>query len=116
MKVISLLALALCCPALAQSAKPPVAQSTRQSTTTPFTLSLEGVDCVACEVSVQEKLEAIKGVAKVTVSAKEQRAVVWVRANKTVTEKTLRAAVVKAGYKVVKIQKGDIKPQAKSAM
>jgi copper chaperone CopZ len=76
----------------------------------PMTLTLSGLHCGGCEGVVTKGLMAVKGVEEATVSAKEQRATVWVCPHKGVKPEALKAAVVKAGYKVVKIEKGEIKP------
>ena len=76
----------------------------------PITLSLSGLHCGGCEQSVAKALQAIPGVESATVSSKTQRAVVWVCGKKTVKQETLTAAVVKAGYKVTKVAKGEARP------
>ena len=76
----------------------------------PITLTLSGLHCAGCEGSVAKALKAVPGVESATVSSKTQRAVVWVCGMKTVKQETLTAAVVKAGYKVTKVAKGEARP------
>jgi copper chaperone len=84
----------------------------RDACAVPMTLSLSGLHCGGCEGNVSKSLMAVKGVEEVKVSAKDQRAIVWVCPDKNVKPDALRAAVVKAGYKVVKVEKGEIKAKA----
>lgn len=86
----------------------------RDACAVPMTLTLKGLHCEGCETTVKESLTAVKGVEEVNVSAKKQQAVVWVCPDKNVKPETLKAAVKKAGYNVVKIEKGEPKPAKKS--
>lgn len=81
----------------------------RDACAVPMTLELSGLHCQGCEQNVTSKLMAVKGVEEVTVSAKDQKAVIWVCPHKNVTATQLTAAVNKAGYKVVKVLKGEPK-------
>lgn len=86
----------------------------RDACATPLTLSLAGLHCAGCEATVKAGLQSIKGVEEVSVSAKKQQAVVWVCPEKKVAQESLKAAVKKAGYSVVKIEKGEPKAEKKS--
>jgi copper chaperone CopZ len=86
----------------------------RDACAIPITLTLKGLHCEGCETTVKDNLSAIKGVEEVSVSAKKQQAVVWVCPDKNVKLDVLKAAVKKAGYNVLKIEKGEPKPSKKS--
>jgi|GEM_PF-3836530 len=76
----------------------------------PMTLTLSGLHCSGCEKSLTTALMKVTGVEEVSVSAKEQRAVVWVCPHKNVKPESLTAVVKNSGYKVVKVEKGQPKP------
>jgi copper chaperone CopZ len=113
--LVAACSLALTAPVFAQSSKPsPKVAGKRDACAVAMTLTLKGLHCEGCETTVKESLSAIKGVEEVSVSAKKQQAVVWVCPDKNVKQDTLKAAVKKAGYSVVKIEKGEPKPEKKS--
>ena len=105
--LVAALSLALTAPVLAQGEKdaPKVADK-RDACAVPMTLSLKGLHCEGCEANVKAELQAVKGVEEVSVSAKKQQAVVWVCPHKNVKPEALKAAVKKAGYTVLKVEKG----------
>jgi copper chaperone CopZ len=82
---------------------------TRDSCAVPLTLALSGLHCAGCEQAVTSGLLGVKGVEEAKVSAKTQSAVVWVCPDKNVTSEALKAAVAKAGYKAVKVEKGAVR-------
>lgn len=82
----------------------------RDACAVPMTLTLSGLHCSGCEQAVTSGLMGVKGVEEAKVSAKTQSAVIWVCPDKKVKPEAIKAAVVKAGYKVVTIEKGEIKP------
>lgn len=86
----------------------------RDACAIPMTLTLKGLHCEGCAETVKESLVAVKGVEEATVSAKKQQAVVWVCSHKNVKPDALKAAVKKAGYSVLKVEKGEPKPEKKS--
>jgi Cu+-exporting ATPase len=53
--------------------------------------------CNKCREHVENALKAVKGVKKVEISLEEKRVIV--SASEAVTEKALKDAVIKAGYK-----------------
>ncbi len=65
-------------------------------------IQIEGMMCTHCTGRVQKVLEAIAGVDTVTMSLEEKTATVTVQA--VVTDDTLKAAIVDAGYEVTEIR------------
>lgn len=61
------------------------------------TLAVKNMYCAACSHTVRASLEAVPGVAKVTVSFKDKTAIVSYDDNKANVE-ALTAATTKAGY------------------
>jgi heavy metal translocating P-type ATPase len=59
--------------------------------------TVEGMMCNKCREHVENALKAVKGVKKVEISLEEKRVIV--SASEAVTEKALKDAVIKAGYK-----------------
>lgn len=62
-------------------------------------LDIEGMMCAHCQAHVQKALESIAGVAEVSVSLEDNRAVLT--AEETVEDQTLIDAVTESGYKVL---------------
>lgn len=65
------------------------------------TLEIEGMMCQHCVAHVTKALQSVAGVASVEVNLKKKTAVVTLAEN--VTDETLTAAIVEAGYEVKKI-------------
>lgn len=65
-------------------------------------INIEGMMCGHCVEHVNDALTKVKGVASCEVSLKNKNAIVFL--NKNVTDKTLKNAVEKVGYKVVSIE------------
>lgn len=63
-----------------------------------ITLSIEGMTCAHCEMTVTKALREISGVKSVNVSLDENTAYIEYKSSKTSPEKLI-AAVEKAGYK-----------------
>ena len=59
--------------------------------------TVEGMMCNMCRMHVEKALKAVKGVKSVEISLEDKR--VAVTASEGVTEKALKDAVIKAGYK-----------------
>lgn len=127
--LVAVFSLALVTPVFAQTAKPSAKMECkdckdakggqkvagkRDACAVPMTLTLKGLHCEGCAETVKESLVAVKGVEEATVSAKKQQAVVWVCSHKNVKPDALKAAVKKAGYSVLKVEKGEPKPDKKS--
>jgi copper chaperone CopZ len=127
--LVAVFSLALVAPVFSQTAKPSAKMECkdckegkggqkvagkRDACAVPMTLTLKGLHCEGCEMMVRENLEAVKGVEEVSVSAKKQQAVVWVCSHKNVKPDALKAAVKKAGYNVLKVEKGEPKADKKS--
>ncbi len=64
-------------------------------------ITVEGMMCGHCTGRVQKALEAVEGVAAVTMSLEEKTASVELAAE--VADETLKAAVLEAGYEVTGI-------------
>ena len=64
-------------------------------------LSIEGMMCQNCVKHVTHALEGIPGAADVQVNLEDKKATVYVPAS--VTDETLKAAVVEAGYEATEI-------------
>ena len=62
--------------------------------------SVNGMSCAHCEGRVREALTALEGVSVIEVSAAEGRVTVDYQESR-VNEETLKAAVEKAGYRVL---------------
>ena len=127
--LVAVFSLILAAPSFAQTAKPSAKMECkdckdakggqkvagkRDACAVAMTLSLKGLHCEGCETTVRENLQAVKGVEEVSVSAKKQQAVAWVCSHKNVKPDALKAAVKKAGYNVLKVEKGEPKPEKKS--
>ena len=93
----------ICCPARAEAAPPKEAAAGIKTAT----LSVEGMTCASCTVTVRTVLKKLDGVKDATVKLDEKRAIVQYDPAK-VTLQQLAEAVTKAGYKatVVPEQKG----------
>ena len=65
-------------------------------------MTIEGMMCGHCTGRVQKALEAVEGVAAVTMSLEEKTATVELSAE--VSDETLTAVVTEAGYEVVKVE------------
>lgn len=63
-----------------------------------ITLSIEGMTCAHCEMTVTKALREISGVKSVNVSLDENTAYIEYKSSKTSPEKLI-VAVEKAGYK-----------------
>jgi mercuric ion binding protein len=61
------------------------------------TLSVPGMSCAACPITVKKALQKVEGVETVTVTFEPKQAVVTFDDGKTTLEK-LRAATAQAGY------------------
>lgn len=61
------------------------------------TLSVPGMDCEACPITVKKAIQKVEGVEKVSVTYRPKEAVVTFDDAKTSAEK-LREATAKAGY------------------
>ena len=66
------------------------------------TMIVEGMSCGHCTARVQKALEAVDGVAAVTMSLEEKSAVVTL--DKDVPDEVLKDAVVQADYEVTEIR------------
>lgn len=66
------------------------------------TMIIEGMACGHCTARVQKALEAVEGVASVTMSLEEKSAVVELDGE--AADGTLKDAVTEAGYEVVEIR------------
>jgi copper chaperone len=62
--------------------------------------NVDGMSCAHCEGRVREALTALEGVSVIEVSAAESRVIVDYDQSR-VSEETLKAAVKKAGYRVL---------------
>lgn len=68
-----------------------------------ITMRLAGLHCEGCALSVADNLKRVPGVLKADVSQPKQMAILTI--GKTVpSTKALKDAVLKAGYKVVKVE------------
>lgn len=80
---------------------PKIGMSEESSPTeTKVTLNLDGLHCSSCVKKVQAALRKLKGVSKVDVSLKENRAEIRY-VNGSVSRERLIAAIEDSGYKVV---------------
>ena len=61
-------------------------------------LKIEGMMCNHCVIHVQKALEAVPGIAKVTVSLEEKAA--KVKLNQNVADEVFRTAIEDAGYQL----------------
>lgn len=68
-----------------------------------LTMRLAGLHCEGCAMIVKDSLEKVPGVLSANVSQPKQTAILTI-GKKSPSPKLLRAAVIKAGYKVVKIE------------
>ena len=66
------------------------------------TMIIDGMSCGHCTARVQKALEAVEGVAAVTMSLEEKSAVIELSGEPA--DDTLRDAVTQAGYEVVEIR------------
>ncbi|MFW9852465.1 MAG: heavy-metal-associated domain-containing protein [Candidatus Thorarchaeota archaeon] len=66
-----------------------------------ITLSIEGMTCAHCEMTVTKALKEISGVKSVSVSLDENAAFIEYKPSKTSPEKLIKA-VEKVGYKATK--------------
>jgi mercuric reductase len=66
-------------------------------------MRLAGLHCEGCAMLVKDSLEKVPGVVSAKVSQPKQTAILTI-GKKTPSAKLLKAAVVKAGYKVVRIE------------
>ncbi len=66
------------------------------------TVIIEGMACGHCTARVQKALEAVEGIAKVTMSLENKSAEISL--NAPVDDEALRAAVTEAGYEVIEIR------------
>ena len=66
------------------------------------TVIIEGMACGHCTARVQKALEAVEGIAKVTMSLENKSAEITL--NAPVDDEALRAAVTEAGYEVIEIR------------
>ena len=64
-----------------------------------ITISVEGMMCPMCEAHVTKALLAVKGVKKAAASHEKKQ--VAITASASVDTAALKAAIVKAGYKVI---------------
>ncbi|MBI3185952.1 MAG: heavy-metal-associated domain-containing protein [Myxococcales bacterium] len=92
-----------CCPARAEAAPAKEAAAGIKTAT----LSVEGMTCASCTVTVRMSLKKLDGVKEATVKLDERRAIVQYDPAK-LTPQQMADAVTKAGYKatVVPEQKG----------
>lgn len=65
------------------------------------TLTVDGMACVGCEVTIEEKLSKIEGVVSVKASHKNKQVKVEFDSTKT-NLKTIKSSIVKSGYKLLK--------------
>ena len=66
------------------------------------TMIIEGMMCGHCTGRVQKVLEAVQGVASVTMSLENKSAELVLNAE--VTDEALKAVVTEAGYEVIEIR------------
>ena len=66
------------------------------------TMIIEGMMCGHCTGRVQKVLEAVQGVASVTMSLENKSAELVL--NEEVADETLKAVVTEAGYEVIEIR------------
>lgn len=65
-------------------------------------LTIEGMHCASCASNVERSLKKVKGVKEVSVSIMTNKG--FVDMDDNVSEKELKDAVSRAGYKVVEIE------------
>ncbi len=65
-------------------------------------ITIEGMHCAACGGNAEKSLKKVDGVKEVRVSVMTHKGII--EAEDSVSEDDLKAAVAKAGYKVVKIE------------
>ena len=74
----------------------------KEDTTMNKTMIIEGMMCGHCTGRVQKVLEAVEGVASVTMSLENKSAELVLNAE--VADETLKAVVTEAGYEVIEIR------------
>ena len=62
------------------------------------TISVKGMTCVGCEVTLESKISKVKGVVKVKASHNNENAIIQYDSTKT-NIKTIKESIKKAGYK-----------------
>ena len=65
-------------------------------------LHIEGMHCASCGSNIEKSLKKVPGVKEVTVSLMLKKGTVEIEDN--VSEEDLKKAVIRAGYKVSKIE------------
>lgn len=65
-------------------------------------LTLDGMHCASCASNVERSLKTVTGVKEASVSLMLKKGTV--EAEDTVSEESLKKAVAKVGYKVVKVE------------
>ena len=103
-----LLMLGVTCPVFAHDGhdhKPAATKSIRAASGKSLSLSLSGLHCAGCAMSVQSRLLQVPGVAAVTVDPKRQSAkITLAKGAKRPTDAVLKSAVKAAGYTCTNIK------------